>query len=66
MTTQYVCTRLITNICYDWQELEEVSGTGLFGTLQTGDGLKIGGLIFLCTLTAWGFREVATLILNRR
>ncbi len=56
----YVCVELVNNTCQKWQEFS------LLPPLEHGDGLKIGGLFLLCTVTAWGFREIAMFVLNRR
>lgn len=58
---QYVCVELVNNVCQRWQEV-----SFLLPPLERGEGLKIGGLFLLCSITAWSCREIARFILNRK
>lgn len=56
----YVCSELINNSCATW-----VINNSIFD-ISIEDGLTIGGsLLFICC-TAWGLRETARFILNRK
>lgn len=56
----FYCAQLSGDLCLHWVEY---SG---FLPLSIEDGLKIGGVFMLITATAYGCREIANLILNRR
>lgn len=57
----FMCAELssTTNECLEWVEY-----TSLF-MLPEGAGLKIGGALLLCSITAWGCSFLARVILNR-
>lgn len=56
----YICSSLQNDVCIEW--VEHVP----FFALSIADGLKIGGSFLILTATAYGIREIANLILNRR
>lgn len=55
----YVCTKLANDVCQHWEKVS-------FPILEKGEGLKFGALFLLCSITAWGFREVYIFIVNRK
>lgn len=55
----FVCSEVVANVCQSWVPLASVFG------FESGDGLKLGGLLLLLTATAWGLKVVAKMILNR-
>lgn len=57
----YVCTEVVNNICSSW-----VENTNILNSLPAGMGSEIGWQLFLMTLSAWIFKEIAKFILNRR
>lgn len=56
----YVCSELINNSCSAW-----VINNSIFD-ISIEDGLQIGSYMFLICITAWGLRETARFILNRK
>lgn len=55
----FVCAELQDSVCVAWVEYNSLL------TLPDGAGLKIGGALFLTTLTAWGISFIARVFLNR-
>lgn len=56
----YTCTEIINNTCSHW-----IKSFDMF-SISVEDGLYVGGIMLLTTLVAWGFRETARFILNRK
>lgn len=57
----FACSNVVNAQCSEWVE---ISDSLSFITLE--QGLEIGGLFLLVSCLAWGFREVARFILNRK
>lgn len=55
----FICAQLQDNVCVAWVEYNSIF------TLPEGAGLEIGGALLLASATAWGVRQLASLLLNR-
>lgn len=58
--TSYTCISLVDGVCSEW-----VHSSNLLN-MSIEDGIKIGFMLFSCTLFAWGFREISRFIINRK
>ena len=58
--TSYTCVLLVDGVCSEW-----VQSFNLLN-MSMEDGIKIGFMLFGCTLLAWGFREISRFIINRK
>lgn len=54
----FLCAQLSDGLCIEWVEY-----SSLFG-LSLEEGLKIGGLLFLASATAWSLNLLAKFILK--
>ena len=55
----YLCSTLDNGVCLAWVEYSSIFG------LSLDEGLKIGGLLFLASASAWGVNALTKLLLNR-
>lgn len=55
----YLCAELVDGVCHQWAEYES------FFHLSIEDGMKIGGMLFLLSCTAWSLNFLARFLLNR-
>lgn len=58
--TYFVCTEVIDNVCSSWIEQQSLL------LIDLDDGLYLGGMFFLLSISAWGFKFIFNVISNRR
>lgn len=59
----YVCTKLVENVCQSWSEYQ-TSIDMLAITSQQRDSIIVSSLVVV--FTAWAYRQVMNMLLRRR